>query len=109
MIALLARLARTAFRRRRVVLASWLLLVGVIVGLYAAALFGLAMDVEVFAVSRIRDAFVIRLTFVPAVLALLGRRSWWLPTWLGRIVPKDGIDAAGGTTGARRAPGSLPA
>ncbi len=24
---------------------------------------------------------------VPAVMHLLGERSWWLPRWLGRIIP----------------------
>lgn len=33
------------------------------------------------------DAFIVRMTLVPAVLALLGRRAWWLPTWLDRLLP----------------------
>ena len=28
------------------------------------------------------DAFVVRMTIVPAVISLLGRRAWWLPGWL---------------------------
>jgi RND superfamily putative drug exporter len=50
--------------------------------------FGLAVGVTV-------DAFVVRMTFVPAVLALIGRRSWWLPTWLDRHVPHVNLE---GTT-----------
>ncbi|WP_084128963.1 MMPL family transporter [Demequina sp. NBRC 110055] len=38
------------------------------------------------------DAFVVRLTLVPAVLALLGERAWWLPAWLDRILPHVHID-----------------
>jgi RND superfamily putative drug exporter len=49
--------------------------------------FGLALGVAI-------DAFVIRMTFVPAVLALLGRSSWWLPAWLGRILPNVDIEGA---------------
>ena len=49
--------------------------------------FGLAFGVAV-------DAFVVRMTFVPAVLALLGRRSWWLPTWVSRIIPKFDVEPA---------------
>lgn len=30
------------------------------------------------------DAFVVRLTIVPAVLALLGRRAWWLAALAGQ-------------------------
>lgn len=33
------------------------------------------------------DAFVVRMTLVPAVLALLGRAAWWLPRWLDRLLP----------------------
>ena len=30
------------------------------------------------------DAFVVRMTIVPAVMSLLGDRAWWLPRWLDR-------------------------
>jgi hypothetical protein len=33
------------------------------------------------------DAFLVRMTLVPAVLALLGRGAWWLPRWLDRRLP----------------------
>ena len=33
------------------------------------------------------DAFVVRMTIVPAVLALLGRRAWALPRGVGRLCP----------------------
>ncbi|MEU9626403.1 MMPL family transporter [Streptomyces luteogriseus] len=33
------------------------------------------------------DAFAVRLTLVPAVLALAGRHAWWLPAWLDRSLP----------------------
>ena len=38
------------------------------------------------------DAFVVRMTIVPAVLALLGRRAWWLPRWLDRILPNVDVE-----------------
>jgi putative drug exporter of the RND superfamily len=52
------------------------------------------------------DAFVVRLTLVPAVMALLGRRAWSLPRGLGRIVPDLDIEGEKlahrmGTTPAR--------
>ncbi|MFJ9241997.1 hypothetical protein [Streptomyces sp. NPDC101776] len=31
--------------------------------------------------------FAVRMTLVPAVLALAGRGAWWLPAWLDRILP----------------------
>ncbi|WP_279581876.1 MMPL family transporter [Fodinicola feengrottensis] len=39
------------------------------------------------AVGVFVDAFIVRMTLVPAVLALLGHRAWWLPTWLDRKLP----------------------
>jgi RND superfamily putative drug exporter len=33
------------------------------------------------------DAFLVRMTLVPAVLALLGRRAWGLPGWIDRRLP----------------------
>jgi RND superfamily putative drug exporter len=38
------------------------------------------------------DAFVVRLTLVPAVMALLGRRAWLLPRRLERLVPHVDIE-----------------
>lgn len=40
------------------------------------------------------DAFVIRLTVVPAVMVLLGRRAWRLPRWLDRALPNVDIEGA---------------
>ena len=47
--------------------------------------FGLAVGVFV-------DAFIVRMTLVPAVLALLGRRAWMLPGWLDRRLPSLDIE-----------------
>ena len=33
------------------------------------------------------DAFVVRMTIMPAVMHLLGERAWYLPAWLDRILP----------------------
>ncbi|MFN8023414.1 MAG: MMPL family transporter [Acidimicrobiales bacterium] len=33
------------------------------------------------------DALLVRLVLLPAVLHLVGRRAWWLPTWVGRMLP----------------------
>ncbi|MFI5957542.1 MMPL family transporter [Cryptosporangium sp. NPDC051539] len=40
------------------------------------------------------DAFLIRMTIVPAVLSLLGRAAWWLPRWLDRLLPDVDVDGA---------------
>jgi RND superfamily putative drug exporter len=38
------------------------------------------------------DAFLVRMTIVPAVLSLLGRSAWWLPRWLDRLLPKVDVE-----------------
>jgi RND superfamily putative drug exporter len=38
------------------------------------------------------DAFVVRMTIVPAVMTLLGRRAWSLPRWLDRILPNVDVE-----------------
>ena len=38
------------------------------------------------------DAFLVRLTLVPAAMALAGRAAWWLPRWLARILPNVDIE-----------------
>ncbi|UED87511.1 MMPL family transporter [Streptomyces profundus] len=38
------------------------------------------------------DAFVVRMAIVPAVLALLGHRAWWLPRILSRVLPRVDIE-----------------
>jgi RND superfamily putative drug exporter len=50
--------------------------------------FGLAVGVFV-------DAFVVRMTLVPAVLALLGRSAWWLPRWVDRLLPSFDVEGEG--------------
>ncbi|NYJ73168.1 MMPL family transporter [Allobranchiibius huperziae] len=48
---------------------------------------GFALAVAVFF-----DAFVVRMTLMPALLFLLGERAWWLPKWLDRILPKVDVE-----------------
>jgi putative drug exporter of the RND superfamily len=49
--------------------------------------FGLAVGVFI-------DAFVVRMTLVPAVLALLGRSAWWLPGSIDRRLPSFDVEGA---------------
>lgn len=50
--------------------------------------FGLAIGVFV-------DAFVVRMTLVPAVLQLLGDRAWRMPRWIDRILPSFDVEGEG--------------
>ncbi|MBP2582693.1 RND superfamily putative drug exporter [Streptomyces sp. PvR006] len=47
------------------------------------------------AVAVLFDAFVVRMAIVPAVLALLGHKAWWLPKWLDRILPNVDVEGEG--------------
>ncbi|WP_210588322.1 MMPL family transporter [Streptomyces sp. GESEQ-35] len=47
------------------------------------------------AIAVFFDAFVVRMAIVPAVLALLGRKAWWLPKWLDRVLPNVDVEGEG--------------
>jgi RND superfamily putative drug exporter len=53
----------------------------------AVKLFGLSFAIAVFV-----DAFVVRSLLLPALLHLLGRRTWWLPARLDRRMPHLAIE-----------------
>ena len=38
------------------------------------------------------DAFLVRMTLVPAVMAILGDHAWWMPRWLDRLLPHFDIE-----------------
>jgi RND superfamily putative drug exporter len=50
-------------------------------------IFGLGLAVAVFV-----DATLVRMVLVPSVMQILGRRNWWMPAWLDRIVPTLGVE-----------------
>jgi RND superfamily putative drug exporter len=64
-------------------------------------LFGVALASAVFI-----DAFIIRSVLVPAVMELMGKRAWWLPGWLDRLLPRLNVDHGSDHAGAH-AGGSL--
>ncbi len=47
------------------------------------------------AVGVFVDAFIVRMTLVPAVLKLLGDKAWWMPRWLDRVLPSFDIEGDG--------------
>jgi putative drug exporter of the RND superfamily len=50
--------------------------------------FGLLLSVAI-----ITDALVVRMTLVPAFLTWMGERSWYIPGWLDRLLPRITIEA----------------
>lgn len=78
----------------RVVTAAVLIMISVFSGFVLSEstmlqAFGLSLAAAVFF-----DALVVRMTIVPALMALLGRTAWWLPGPLERVLPH--IDIEGG-------------
>ena len=76
----------------RVVTAAAIIMTSVFAGFILApdtiiASIGFALGVGVLA-----DAFLVRMTIVPAVMILLGRKAWYIPTWLDRILPSVDIE-----------------
>jgi RND superfamily putative drug exporter len=49
--------------------------------------FGLGLAAAVFI-----DAVIVRCLMLPAVLELLGERTWYLPRWLDRVLPRVSIE-----------------
>jgi RND superfamily putative drug exporter len=47
------------------------------------------------AVGVFVDAFIVRMTLVPAVLQLLGDKAWWMPRWLDRVLPSFDVEGDG--------------
>jgi RND superfamily putative drug exporter len=39
------------------------------------------------ALAVLLDATIVRMMLVPSLMGLLGDRNWWLPKWLGRVLP----------------------
>jgi RND superfamily putative drug exporter len=38
------------------------------------------------------DAFLVRMTLIPALMAILGERAWEIPSWLEKILPRVDIE-----------------
>jgi len=47
-----------------------------------------------FATGILIDAFLVRMTLIPALMTVLDRHAWWLPRWLDRILPNVDLEGA---------------
>jgi RND superfamily putative drug exporter len=86
---------RAGFRRSApVVVAAALIMFGVFAGFATSPDPTLKSIAFALAVGIVVDAFVVRMVLVPAALALMGERAWWLPRWLGWLPHLDVEGAA---------------
>ncbi|MDQ0808998.1 RND superfamily putative drug exporter [Streptomyces sp. B3I7] len=107
----------------RVVVAAALIMVAVFAGFVSEDDSMIKMIGFGLASAVLFDAFVVRMAIVPAALALLGRRAWWLPGRLDRMLPRVDVEGealdrlpagadprpAGTATGERKASGTTAA
>lgn len=42
----------------------------------------------ILGIAVLVDALLVRLVVVPALLRLLGRAAWWMPSWVERVLPE---------------------
>ncbi|MCP9962650.1 MMPL family transporter [Streptomyces somaliensis] len=83
----------TGFRHgARVVTAAAVIMIAVFAGFIGSSEQMVKMIGFGLAAAVLFDAFVVRMAIVPAVLALLGRKAWWLPRWLDRILPDVDVE-----------------
>ncbi|MEU6677873.1 MMPL family transporter [Streptomyces sp. NPDC046925] len=86
----------TGFRHgARVVSAAAVIMIAVFAGFIGSTeqmvkMIGFGLAIAVFF-----DAFIVRMALVPAVLALLGKKAWWLPKWLDRALPNVDVEGEG--------------
>ncbi|MFE4174624.1 MMPL family transporter [Streptomyces sp. NPDC056909] len=102
----------TGFRHgARVVSAAAVIMIAVFAGFIGSSESMIKMIGFGLAIAVFFDAFVVRMAIVPAVLALLGRKAWWLPRWLDRALPNVDVEGEalrkrlGDTAGADGGPG----
>ncbi|MDF6020506.1 MMPL family transporter [Streptomyces sp. JH34] len=79
----------------RVVTAAAVIMMAVFAGFIGSSEQMIKMIGFSLAIAVFFDAFVVRMAVVPAVLALLGRRAWWLPRRLDRVLPNVDVEGEG--------------
>ncbi|MEV1078421.1 MMPL family transporter [Streptomyces sp. NPDC050211] len=83
----------TGFRHSaRVVAAAAVIMMAVFGGFISSSESMIKMIGFGLAIAVFFDAFVVRMAIVPAVLALLGKKAWWLPKWLDRALPNVDVE-----------------
>jgi RND superfamily putative drug exporter len=76
----------------RVVTAAAIIMTGVFAGFMTGDQVIIKTLGFALAVGVLADAFLVRMTIVPAVMLIVGERMWWLPTWLDRLLPNLDIE-----------------
>ena len=76
----------------------------IMVLVFGAFVLGGERVIELFGIGLasavLLDALLVRSALVPAVMILFGKRNWWLPAWLERILPHMRIEGSAGRAAA---------
>lgn len=71
----------------KVVTAAALIMAGVFIGFVFSGDPMIASIGFILAAGVLFDAFLVRMTLIPALMYLLGERVWWIPSWLDKVLP----------------------
>ncbi|PWJ53769.1 putative drug exporter of the RND superfamily [Quadrisphaera granulorum] len=72
----------------RVITSAALIMISVFLAFTTSHVVVIKMLAVGLAVSVLIDAGIVRMLLVPAAMALFGRRTWWMPRWMDRVLPK---------------------
>jgi RND superfamily putative drug exporter len=89
----------------RVVTAAALIMVSVFSAFLSSEALVIKSLAFALAFGILFDAFLIRMTAVPAIHRLLGKRAWWLPEALSKRLPNPDVDGASLALSSRDADG----
>ena len=96
----------------RVITSAALIMVAVFLGFALDPAVAIKMIGIGLATAIAIDATVVRLVLVPATMALLGARNWYLPAWLDRVLPNvdphGTVPTGSAVPAAPRDPGAAP-
>jgi RND superfamily putative drug exporter len=76
----------------RIVLAAAVIMVSVFAGFIFAHDIMIKQIGFALAIGILIDAFIVRMTLIPAVMAVFGDKAWWLPKWLDRLMPNLDVE-----------------
>lgn len=84
---------RTGFvHASKVVIAAAIIMVSVFAGFVLTDDLTIRQFGFALATGILIDAFLIRMTLVPAVMAVTGEHAWWIPRWLDRVLPRVDVE-----------------
>ncbi len=70
----------------------------IMIGVFASFIFQPLPFVQIFGFALgaavLFDAFLVRMTFIPAMMVLLGKATWYMPKWLDSILPTFDVEGS---------------